>query len=349
MNMKPQRRNLVTAILWTSSCFAAVAILCAAPEMAAASVESHNLIITASSGQMLLGRVYAPSSTSSIGYMRPGVVLMHGCMGMWSNSDDPYHCSLSGCTLDEVHPAQGHIEKWGDKLASLGYVVLAIDSYTTRETTFPGGNGPQDQCSDGPHPGLVNPYTTRPGDFHAARHHLINALGVNPAGVGVIGWSQGAETTLVLTAETPLLSNLAYCGTGVQCALHAQNNPTAAVAFYPGCGEDLEYGYGDISNAGFWRPDIPLRWNHGESDNTTAIAPCQARIAVAENTYNKTIEFQSYPSVDHGFDKPASSSEGFPTTACTQAEYNLNPTLCARRGADLDSLDFLLDNVNGQL
>jgi len=121
----------------------------------------------------------------------------------------------------------------------------------------------------------------------------------------------------------------------------------AAVVFYPGCGGALGFGYGSGS-AGYWRPEHPVRHNHGTADTTTPIASCRTRRDRAWSSYGAVpgtsieLVWEEYAGVGHGFDAAVSSSS-FPSTKCTPTEAS-DPSLtskCAMRDADLDSFAFL--------
>ncbi|MFY0533202.1 dienelactone hydrolase family protein [Nannocystis pusilla] len=172
--------------------------------------------------------------------------MMHGCGGMWEG-DYPGN----GATRE--------IERWGRELAAQGYVALAIDSYEARRPTTMTYVQYQNQCALG-NPVRVQPYTTRVADIGAALDYLIDIYDVNTdGGVGLLGWSQGAEAVLVAMAKTPRTSNIP----------HATDPPYAAgVAFYPGCGAALGYDFN--IGGGYWRPANPMRLHMGDADGTVS-------------------------------------------------------------------------------
>ncbi|APR77808.1 dienelactone hydrolase [Minicystis rosea] len=316
----------------------------------AAAQTMENVLISGPGGTQLLARVYKPANPTS---GMPGAVLLHGCSGMWSNSVPPdITCTATPCTVGQTKYAQSHIEKWGRQLASHGYWAIAVDSFTTRE------KGTQYQCGGG---GEVNPYITRPKDFYAGKDHLLATFDAAEQGVAVIGWSQGAEAALITAAETPRDSDTTYCSMGVSaCEARAEDRPAAAVIFYPGCGADLGFGYekgtGTAANPqdpGYFRPDIPVRWNHGTGDTTVPIGACQARIDEAIATYASDITLDAYAGAAHSFDMNPGTTNAerwaFPTTKCDAAELanTANADLCARRDADIDSWAFITANVSG--
>jgi dienelactone hydrolase len=336
--------STVSALLGLSAAGLSLAI---APASASAQTRGNIRFVDSGTSQAYLARIYQPNLTNApVGYLPPAVVLMHGCSGMWSNSVAPtVTCSGSTCTVGAAN-AQSHIEKWGRHLATQGYIALALDGFTTRS------NGSQDHCGESPpyDPATeVDPYTTRADDFYIAKDFLINNYSANPDGIGELGWSHGAQAALVNAAETPRDADTA-CSTPAACAAREDARPTAVVVFYPGCGENLGFGYSG-SDPGYWRPDVPMRWNHGEDDATTAFGPCEERVDEALATYASDIDFDHYDFVDHSFDINTVADDGaiytFPTVKCTAAQTASTPTRCARWDADIDSLAFITAEIQG--
>ncbi|WAS99348.1 dienelactone hydrolase family protein [Nannocystis punicea] len=307
----------------TLGIIAAGLVWIAAPAAARADTYTNVTFDSLESGLSLDGRLYLPDSPVE---NPPAIVMAHGCSGMWSDNDP------------STGVAQRHIEKWGIELAAQGYVVLAVDSFTTR--TLPGDDEVafQNQCSGDDFEGEVDPYTKRVDDLAAARAFLIDTYDVHTDGNGLLGWSQGAQSVLVAMAATPSTSNTPYT-TALPWA--------AATAFYPGCGSQMGYGF-KISQPidGWWRPANPVRLHMGESD--TFRAHCQRRVDNAWNVYGADpgtadeLIWRTYPGVGHSFDRAGTLT--FPTAKCTSSEA-ADPTLrelCAMRDADVDSLAFLL-------
>lgn len=346
------KRGIKIVAKWTAAALGGLLIAggLLAPREAEAQTMS-NVMIAGPGGASLLARVYRPANQVS---GMPAAVLLHGCSGVWSKSVAPtFSCTGSSCTVDQAINAQSHIEKWGRHLAAQGYYALAVDSFSNR------GAGTQKQCGGG----TVDPYTTRADDFYAGKDHLLATYDVAPGGVAVIGWSQGAETALIVSAETPNDEDTTYCSLGVaDCAAREADRPAAAVTFYPGCGSLLGFGY-HIGNGtaaspqdpGYFRPDVPLRWNHGEADTTVAFGPCLARMNEANTpTYASGVEIDTYAGVNHSFDMNTGTTNAqlwaWPAAKCSAAEL-LDPTkveLCAREDADIDSMAFILANVAGE-
>lgn len=266
-------------------------------------------------------------------YQHPAVVMMHGCTGIWSNRT-PF--AVNG---DGTPNLQNHIEKWGLKLAAEGYVALAVDSYTPREpatvdtTKVEQRQDWQNQCKGTTNAGKVNPYTTRVEDARAAFAWLAaDTVHIDDDRVGLMGWSQGAESTLVESADA---------GRDVPKVMRATSDRrfASAVAFYPGCGTDLGFG---SATSGHWRPWVDLRLQVGTGDSF--YTSCQNRVtranAIKVTGSNLTYSFVGYAGAAHGFDQTA---EEWPTAYCADA----NPTgdVCAMDAADIDSLEFFADHL----
>ncbi|MCY1057483.1 dienelactone hydrolase family protein [Nannocystis sp. SCPEA4] len=299
----------------------------AAPARAQADTYTNISFDSLTPGLQLDGRLYLPDSPVE---NPPAIIMAHGCSGMWSYNDP------------STEVAQLHIEKWGIELAAQGYVVLAVDSFTTRTPTGEDEVEFQNQCSGDDWEGEVDPYTKRVDDLAAARAFLIDEYEVNTAGgIGLLGWSQGAQAVLVAMAATPRTSNVAYT-TELPWA--------AATAFYPGCGSLMGYGF-KISQPidGYWRPANPVRLHMGEADSLHA--HCKRRVDNAWDVYDADpgtadeLVWRPYPFVGHSFDRGDDTT--FPTSKCSpeEAADTTRRAECAMRDADVDSLAFFLARV----
>lgn len=220
----------------------------------------QNIRIDLPDGSSLPARLYGPAEPNGA-----IVLMMHGCSGQWSQGE-PWTV------------AQGAIEKWGVKLAQSGYFALAIDSYTSRT---PAGVDPRDfqqQCAGDVHEGAVDPYATRVADMDIGIAWLRYHLGIAAtARIGALGWSQGAQSVLVRSAET-------YAHEDVSRFDEPTDEATAqlaSVAFYPGCGTNLGFIDGSGVGTSYWRPHRDLRLNHGGADPLHASCADRAEIAIS--------------------------------------------------------------------
>src|SRR5438876_7377939 len=124
----------------------------------------------------------------------PGIVHLHGCGGL----------------PDDVKRGANHF--WSDRLASWGYAVLVVDSFTTR--------GISNTCSGEP--------AARAADAYGALAWLARQPFVDANRVAVIGFSAGGIATLSIAEERDfeLFEN------------EGEHGFKAAVAFYPACMSD---------------------------------------------------------------------------------------------------------------
>jgi dienelactone hydrolase len=114
----------------------------------------------------------------------PAVVLLHPCTGGWKRLD----------------------ARWGERIASWGYVTLTIDSFGPRGMKRECGNAPVDLA----------------GDAYRALNFLVRQPFVDAERVAAIGFSMGGWLTLLSVGRGPIERN-------------AANKFRAAVAFYPPC------------------------------------------------------------------------------------------------------------------
>ncbi len=118
-------------------------------------------------------------------------------------------------------------------------------------------------------------------DALGAVSYLAERRDVDPARIGLVGWSNGGSAVLAATngrhrdvASAPL-------------------KPAFAIAFYPGCENELRRGY---------EPTGPLLILLGELDDWTPAAPCRD---LARKGVDPKPEIESYAGAWHGFDSAA--------------------------------------------
>lgn len=185
------------------------------------------------------------------------VVMLHGCSGMRSASG-----ALMARDAD-----------WGGRLNALGYIVLHIDSLSSR--------GERSLCSQAGER-RVRMSVERARDAYAALVYLQSRPEVRPDGLALMGWSNGAGTVLYSLSRDNRArpAGLKY-------------DFVAGVAFYPGC-----RSLSQRSNA--WRPVAPVLLLTGEADDWTPAAPC---VLLAERT-GPLLEVRTYRGAYHDFDAP---------------------------------------------
>lgn len=320
-------------------------ILSLSPALATAAVTVTQVSVSATN-TVLPGVMFRDSQ---FGNGRPAVVLMHGCSGMWK--DTPHQ--TDPVTGEPV--LNGYLMKWGRKLAESGYVVLSVDSFSSRKPADKTVAQWQNQCGWSYDQG-VNENTVRPGDAAAARAWLAALTWVDVSRVGLMGWSQGATAALVTLGSTYIDQNV--------LRPEAATRPfRTGVAFYPGCG--FKYGasqwaYGGTSSS-YWRPYSPVRIFHGTNDKlydsqydsatdtfpaypsslggSPSRFPCEGRVYRALNNYGATadqVSIQAKSGAHHSYDFPHQS--GFPSASCPAG---LSADALAECQADGQALQFM--------
>ncbi len=207
--------------------------------------------------QIIDGYLYRPA----IDGPRPAIVLLHGCGGLIKNSGKP--------AAREVD--------WAKRLSAAGYVVLLVDSFTTR--------GVKNMCAPSSFDRSV--YQARQKDLYGALLYLQSLSFVRPDRIGVIGWSLGGGTILNAIRD--------YGSLGRPSDL-PHGDFRAAVSFYPASCDAR------MANTG-WTSLIPLLVLVGDADVWTPAAPCKAMIdSAASRGFHSEIHI--FPGAYHDFDAP---------------------------------------------
>lgn len=200
-------------------------------------------------------RLYKPEGEGPF----PAVVGMHGCGGRdFRRRDAPF----------------AYIADWAQRLAALGYAVLLPDSFRPR--------GVIEVCTQAPAP--VSPFKHRPRDAYGALAWLSAQPYVRSDRVFLMGWSNGAATTLA-TLRVDNFGDLRERAGGMF---------RAAVAFYPACAAQVKSG---------WTTKTPLLVLIGEADDWTPAAPCH-ELELRTRRTSQPVEFVFYRGAHHGFDAP---------------------------------------------
>lgn len=178
-------------------------------------VTPQDISFTNQQGIVITGKLYKPTGTAKY----PAVVMMHGCSGIYSNSD----------------PSKGVgsvYSEWGERLVNAGYVALLVDSYSPR-------SAPQNQCGSS----VTSPVNDRPYDAYAAYSYL-HAQSYITNSIGLLGWSAGGSSvmaTMVYTASAQANFKAAaifYAGCGLDNAFNGLSKstwkPYAHTRFYHG-------------------------------------------------------------------------------------------------------------------
>lgn len=204
---------------------------------------------------MLSGRLQKPDGNGPF----PAVVLLHGCAGIQPRRDHP----------------------WAERLTGWGYVTLQVDSFEPR--------GISSICTLGGKES-AEMLARRVVDAYDAQHYLAGLPFVDRRRIAVMGWSNGAATTL----------NALY---------PKRDDPfTAAVAMYPSCKKSL-----NSLNA-------PLLILIGEKDDWTPAELCVNMMPSGESSFE--VALQLYPGAYHAYDTPGKPRQTMGSRGSHHLEYN---------------------------
>jgi dienelactone hydrolase len=210
----------------------------------------------------------------------PAVVALHGCGGLLNSSGKIF----------------GRLADWGERLAAAGVAVLFPDSFTSR--------GLSSQCRVRER--RVRSSRERVADANAARRWLQSQSWAIKNRVSLIGWSNGAITSL--WAVRPRAG-----------ARDGMPDFRSAVAFYPNCRR-----LGDIG----WSARIPTLILIGRADDWTPAAACEQMVAGARGRSAGAILI-TYPGAYHEFDRP-----NYPVRALTGLAFTADGSGNAHVGTD---------------
>jgi dienelactone hydrolase len=196
----------------------------------------------------------------------PAVVIMHDCSGLGPRSS-------------------GAPGRWAKELVGRGYVVLMLDSFTTR-------GHPDGVCTDPSRSRDDVSPARRVRDAYAALAHLRTLSYVDGKHIGLMGGSHGGSTTLTSMiapeSDTDVLATERRAGFA------------AAVALYPGCVASRR----TWSNPSVYRPVAPLLILIGDKDDWTPAEPCR-RLTEAAQQAGYPVTIKIYPGAYHSFDSNA--------------------------------------------
>lgn len=234
----------------------------------------------------LSAELYRPAGSPPF----PAVVLLHGCHGV----------------LPTTHA-------WARWLQDRGYIALVVDSWRPRNIA----SGLRRGCL-ADEPDL--PPRERFADAIGALAYLQARGDVDPARVGVMGWSNGGAYALrVIAAER--LARARRLGIAVP-----ELTFRAAVAFYPGgCGPSTRD-----------RPTAPLLVLIGGADDWTPAGPCEAMgRAMAERGADVSVVV--YPGAYHYFDVEGQAKAELPHVGNDHRPGGEGATVAYDPAADTDA------------
>lgn len=258
--------------------FLALAALVGGTAHAANTVQ--DVTFTNGQGIALTGKLYQPAGSGS----RPAVVLMHGCSGFFSNSD-------------KTKGVMSLYDDWAKALNNQGYVALVVNSFTAR-------GADENQCGNGS--AGTSEVNDRPYDSAAAAVFLSQLSTVNPAKIGVMGWSHGGSSVLAALDRLDIPGNELL---------------KVGVSFYPGCG--LYNAFGGIA-ASTWKPAAPTLILHGGADPLYTGGNCAARVTNAK-ALGATVDMTAYVGAQHSFDQAKQVTDKW-TQWDVNAKQSADPT-----------------------
>ena len=204
---------------------------------------------------ILTGRLKKPQGEGPF----PAVVLLHGCGG--------------------IQPKRDH--RWVERLTGWGYVTLQVDSF--------GPRGLASVCTLGGKES-ADMLARRVVDAYDARNYLASQPFVDKKRIAVMGWSNGAATTL----------NALY---------PERNDPfTAAVAMYPHCRKQLN------------SLNTPLLILIGEKDDWTPAEACRSMMPAGNSRFE--VKLKVYPDAYHAYDSLGKPRQAAGSRGSHHLEYN---------------------------
>jgi len=225
----------------------------------------------------------------------PAVVMMHGRGGAYSSlAKGKYDAS----TLSSRHKA------WGELLAKNGYAALMVDDFGA--VGFPAGFAAGTYKD---RPDAVDEVEFRPLHAYGALRFLQSRADVIPNRIALLGWSNGASTTLAAMADDKP-GDMRKIGF------------VAGVALYPGCGLKKRFekdGY---------KPYHPVRVFMGTADEEVSPKLCQTFVERSKAKGND-IDLRMFEGATHSYDTP------------TKSRQSVTANVAAKAATEADILAFL--------
>jgi carboxymethylenebutenolidase len=216
------------------------------------------------------------------------MVHLHGRRG-------PYSILAHG-RYDATTLTQRHLF-WARFWAARGCFVLVVDSFAPR--------GYPDGFAAGTHaqrPAEIDEVRVRPLDAYGGLQFLAQHQEIDPARIGLQGWSNGGSTALAAMATSTLQS----------IGLTPDAGFRAALAFYPGCG--LNDGFRDGYTA-----YAPVQILIGTFDEEVSPQRCEALVADNRRPDNP-LAMTVYPQATHDFDDPGTKRQSVAANVAALAD-----------------------------
>ena len=276
----------------------AIALLIASPAFA----EPSTVYFPSTDGKtQLVGYLFMPSTPGP----HPAVVMLHGRAGPYSANDNA-DCTLvargtaSACNASTL--SKRHL-MWGEFWAAHGVLALLPDSFGPRGKAHGFGRFTHDD----PDRESVNELTVRPLDAEGALNYLRARDDVVRERIFLQGWSNGGSTTLNVMIRQGAKERAS--GTRDPPG-HVVEGFRAALAFYPGCGEEALLDDKVITFE-------PIAMFMGTADEEVSPLICQH---VVNRSIGTAFAVSLYIGATHDFDDPGEKRQDVPANATAKAD-----------------------------
>ena len=245
-------------------------------------------------GVQVPGYWFAASAGASLS---PAVVALHGCDGL----------------LDPKGRLGLLRLRYVQLLNDAGIGVLFIDSFS--------GRGEKSICSQKPTARKITEENRRL-DVYGALKWLAGQSGVDPARLGVVGWSHGGQTVLSSADQTE------------DVVKNAMVRPAALVAFYPGCTKfEKMFRYEAVA---------PLLVMSGELDDWTPAAPCKRLTdRLKTRAAGSPVEYLEMAGSYHAFDSSIAPRERLDVGGTRSGKATVGGNPAAREASAQAMIRFL--------
>ena len=137
-------------------------------------------------------------------------------------------------------------------------------------------------------------FQERPADAYAGLRYLQTRHEIDPAKIGLIGWSQGGGVALLaISSKSPIWRDTPL-----------QHGFNSAIGFYPArCNDAQQSKPFTQVEPNTWSPISPLLILQGGKDDLTRAPSCQ-RFADAAAKRGNPVKIKVYPDAVHAFDAP---------------------------------------------
>jgi dienelactone hydrolase len=234
----------------------------------------------------LVGYLFKPAAANP--GRAPAMVHLHGRRG-------PYSILAHG-RYDATTLTQRHLF-WARFWAARGCFVLVVDSFAPR--------GYPDGFAAGTHaqrPAEIDEVRVRPLDAYGGLQFLAQHGDIDPARIGLQGWSNGASTALAAMAT----------GTLQSVGLAPDAGFRAALAFYPGCGLNDAFRNGYAAYA-------PVQILIGTADEEVSPQRCEALVTDNRRADNP-LAIITYDNATHDFDDPGKKRQSVAANVAALAD-----------------------------